>query len=98
MLKPIKDRIIVKPITDQFSQGGIIMVTDNNVLRRGEVLAHGPGRRAIRGSKTIPIGVKVGDIVFYNENIGQAVKNAGGDLLVMTSDDILAVVEPDSRE
>ena len=93
-IKPLHDRIVVKPIeAEELSAGGIV-IPDNakEKPQQGEVLAVGPGRRDDKGER-IPMDVKVGDVVIYGKFGGNEVKVDGEKYLLMRADDIYAVVE-----
>jgi co-chaperonin GroES (HSP10) len=85
MLRPIRDRVIVKPLKPEST---LILGDDQSGIVQGKVVAHGAGRRLESGIK--PMSVQVGDRILYPAACGQEI--AGSDLLVMTDDDILAVI------
>lgn len=93
-LDPIQDRIIVRRIgTTGMSAGGIALpasATENP--NQGEVLAVGPGKRAINGAYMTP-SIEAGDrVLFKQHTLAQTVEVDGEELLVMTEDDVLAVI------
>ena len=92
-LKPLYDRVVVKPIeAEQMSAGGIV-IPDNAKEKptKGEVLAVGAGKTFDNGS-TRSSGVKVGDKVLFGKYAGTEVKVDGQEILVVKEDDILAVL------
>ena len=94
-LKPLDDRIVVKPNeAEQTTASGLVIPdTAKEKPQQGEVLAVGPGRRAENTGELIPLDVKVGDTVVYSKYGGTEVTIDGDDLLILTSRDVLAVVE-----
>ncbi len=92
-LKPLYDRVVVKPIeADEVSAGGIL-IPDNAKEKptKGEVIAVGEGKALDNGSLRAP-KVKVGDKVIYGQYSGSAYKHEGTEYRIVREDDILAVV------
>ena len=93
-IKPLEDRIVVKPIdAEQTTASGLVIPdTAKEKPQEGEVLAVGPGRFDDEGEKRIPLDVKVGDTVLYSKYGGTEVKYSGEELLILSARDVLAVV------
>ena len=92
-LKPLYDRVVVKPIeADEVTAGGIV-IPDNAKEKptKGEVLAVGEGKPLDNGSLRAP-KVKVGDKVIYGQYSGSAYKLDGVEYKIVREDDILAIV------
>ena len=92
-LKPLGDRIVVKPQDEAESSlpsGLVIPDTAKEKPQLGEVLAVGPGE--YKDGERIPVDVSVGDVVFYSKYGGTEVKHNGDDLLVLSSRDVLAIL------
>ena len=92
-LKPLGDRIVVKPKDEAESltkSGLVIPDTAKEKPQLGEVLAVGPGE--FKDGERIPVDVKTGDIVFYSKYGGTEVKYEGEDYLILSSRDVLAVI------
>jgi len=87
-MKPIADRVIIKPATaDEKTKGGIIIPdTAKEKPQRGEVIAVGPGKDGNL------MTVQVGDSVLYGKYAGQEINHEGHDYLIMREDDILVVI------
>jgi chaperonin GroES len=87
-MKPINDRVVVKPApAEEKTKGGIIIPdTVQEKPQRGEVVAVGPGK----DGKALT--VKKGDIVLYGKYSGQELSYEGDDFLIMREDDILVVL------
>ncbi len=94
-IRPLGDRVLVKPLDDaDTSPGGIILPdTAKEKPMSGEVIAVGAGRLNDKGERE-PLEVKVGDQVLYGKYSGTEVpaKIDGNDYLIMRESDILAVV------
>ncbi len=92
-LKPLGDRIVVKPQDDQESttaSGLVIPDTAKEKPQLGEVLAVGPGE--FKDGERVPVDVNVGDVVFYSKYGGTEVKHNGEDYLILSSRDVLAIL------
>lgn len=94
MLKPLGDRIIVKPISEEEkSPGGIVLPeTAKEKPQEGEVIAVGPGKLMDNG-QVVPLEVKVGDRVIYSKYGGTEIKIDGEEYIILRSDDLLAIRE-----
>ena len=92
-VKPLADRVIVKPLeADEKSAGGII-IPDNakEKPQKGEIVAVGPGKASDTG-EIIAMSVKVGDSVLYGKYSGTEVTIDTEDYLIVRESDILAVI------
>ena len=68
-LEPIRGRIIVKRIKRNVTKGGLMLPDKREQTTvEGEVIAIGPGLRAMMSGEFIEPQIKVGDIVLYWEN------------------------------
>ncbi len=92
-LKPLYDRVVVKPIeAEDVSAGGIVIPdTAKEKSTKGEVIAIGGGKPLDNGSLRAPL-VKVGDKVIYGQYSGSSYKQDGIEYKVIKEDDILAVL------
>ncbi len=90
-LKPLGDRVLVKPLTEEeVTKGGIIVPdTVKEKPQRGEIIAVGPGRLDEEG-KHIAMEVKKGDKVLYAKYAGTEVKIDDDEYLILRESDILA--------
>ena len=93
MLKPLGDRVLVKPDAAEQKTASGLYIPDNakEKPQQGEVLAVGPGRRDDKGER-IPMDVKVGDKVLYSKYGGTEVHYEGEDYLIVGARDILAIL------
>ncbi|MGA0257643.1 MAG: co-chaperone GroES [Saprospiraceae bacterium] len=87
-MKPINDRVVVKPAeAETKTPGGIILPdTAKEKPQMGKVVAVGPGKD---GNK---MTVKKGDKVLYGKYAGQEMNYEGQDYLIMREDDILVIL------
>ncbi len=92
-LKPLADRVVVKPsAAEEKTKGGIIVPdTAKEKPVWGEVIATGPGKISDEG-KVIPLEVKVGDKVLYGKYSGTEVTIDGEEVLIMRESDIFAIM------
>ncbi len=93
-LKPLHDRVVVKPLeAEEKTAGGIIIPdTAKEKPMKGRVVAAGPGVRGEDG-KLQPLDVKKGDEILYGKWSGSEVKLNGDDLLIMKESDIMGIIE-----
>jgi chaperonin GroES len=92
-LKPLGDRIVVKPKDEdeaRTASGLVIPDTAKEKPQLGEVLAVGPGE--FRDGERVPMDVSVGDVVFYSKYGGTEVKYEGEEYLILSSRDVLAIL------
>jgi chaperonin GroES len=94
-LKPLDDRIVVRPneAETQTASGLVIPDTAKEKPQQGEVLAVGPGKRSDTTGEVIPVDLSVGDTVLYSKYGGTEVAVDGEDLLVLNGRDVLAIVQ-----
>lgn len=87
-MKPINDRVVVKPAPAEEKTSGGIIIPDNakEKPQRGTVVAVGPGKENHK------MTVKKGDTVLYGKYAGQEISHEGKDYLIMREDDILVIL------
>ncbi len=92
-LKPLADRVIVKPAqAEEKTKGGLyIPDTGKEKPQYGEVVAAGPGKVS-DGGQLVELQVKVGDKVLYGKYSGTEVQVEGEDYLIMRESDIFAIL------
>lgn len=90
---PLNDKIVVERLTaDDKTSGGIILPdTAKEKPKQGKVLAVGDGK-VLENGKRAAFQVKVNDRVLFTSYAGNEVTVDGKEYLIMTEDDILAVV------
>jgi len=94
MLKPLGERVLVRPSeAEEQTASGIVL--PDNVRKKpteGTVLALGSGR-VLDNGRRVPISLKEGDTVIYSKYAGSEVTIDGKDLILIDEDSILAVRE-----
>jgi chaperonin GroES len=90
-LKPLGDRLIVKPIEEEETTASGIVLPDTakEKPQKGKVVAAGDGAIQEDGSRR-PLDVAEGDEVLYSKYGGTEVNVEGDDLLVLRESDVLA--------
>jgi chaperonin GroES len=93
-LEPLNDKIVVKRLeAEEKTAGGIVLPdTAKEKPKQGRVLSLGNGKLLDNG-KRASFQVKEGDRVLFTSYAGNEVTIDGEEYLIMTEDDILAVVE-----
>jgi chaperonin GroES len=94
LLKPIEDRIVIKPTAaEEITKGGIVLPdTAKERPQEGEVIAVGPGKTLDTGVQ-VAMDVKVGEKVIYSKYGGTPVKIGNEEYVILRQDDVLAVIE-----
>ncbi len=94
-LKPLADRVIVKPLeAEEKTKGGIVLPdTAKEKPQEGKIVAVGKGK-VLENGQIQPLEVKVGDRVLYGKYSGNEITTKEGDeLLIMREEDILAILK-----
>jgi chaperonin GroES len=94
-LKPLGDRLLVKPVEEEETTASGIVLPDTakEKPQKGKVLAVGDGRWDEDGERRIPLDVAEGEEVLYSKYGGTDITVDGEDLLVLRESDVLAKVE-----
>ncbi len=92
-VRPLGDRVIVKPIDpSEVKKGGIIIPdTAKEKPQEGKVVALGTGKIDDNGKK-VDFTVKQGDKVLISKYGGTEIKVDGESYLIMREDDILGII------
>jgi len=92
-IKPLADRVVVKPHEEQEEKQGSIIIPDTAKEKpmQGTIVAVGPGKISDSGAK-IDMQVKVNDKVLYGKYSGTEVTVDGVEYLIMRESDIFAVL------
>ena len=97
-LKPVNDKIVVKPITkeEEVTEGGILLpdTVDSGKLMEGEVVAVGKGMYSANGT-LIPVVVNVGETILYNKHAQthEYKTTDGEELVIMSVNEVLSIVK-----
>jgi chaperonin GroES len=88
-IKPLGDRVLIKPMEAPEKVKGGIIIPDSAKERpqEGHVAAVGPGKEEEK------MAVTVGDKVIYSKYAGTEIKIDDQDYLLMRQDDILGIIE-----
>lgn len=94
MLKPIHDRILVKPLDPETITKSGIVIPDNAQEKpsKGTVVKTGNGR-VLDNGVVVALEVKENDVVLYSKHSGQQVKIDNTEYVVLKEEDILAIIE-----
>ena len=92
-LKPLADRVIVKPsVKEEVTKGGILLPdTAREKPQEGEVVAVGPGKLGDDGKRIEP-EIKKGDKVIFAKYAGTEWKQDDDEYLILRETDILAKI------
>jgi chaperonin GroES len=92
-ITPLNDKIVVQRLEAEDKTAGGIILPDNakEKPKQGKILSVGEGKVLENGSRA-SFQVKAGDKVLFTSYAGTEVTVDGKELLIMTEDDILAVV------
>src|ERR1700688_928810 len=93
-VKPLGDRILVEPIEEKETKKGGIIILDSAKEKTTEstVVALGTAKTDDNGKK-VPFEVKKGDRVLVSKYGGTEIKLDGKEYKILSSGDILAVLE-----
>lgn len=94
-IRPLGDRVIVKPLgNEETTASGIVLpdTVDKEKPEQGEVIAVGPGKR-LESGEIAPMSVKVGDKVVFRKYSPDEIKIDGEEVLVISENDIVGIVE-----
>ncbi|HCO38425.1 MAG: co-chaperone GroES [Aquificota bacterium] len=94
-LRPLYDKIVVKRFEEQeqrTASGIIIPDTAKEKPQIGEVIAVGEGK-LLQNGQQVPPKVKPGDKVVFNKYAGTEVELDGEKFLIMSEDEVLAIIE-----
>lgn len=88
-LKPLGDRIVVKPATqEEVTKSGIVLpdTVDKEKKEQGEVIAIGTGEKIVK------LGLKLGDVVLFGKYSGDEAKVDNVEYKILKDEDVLAVL------
>jgi chaperonin GroES len=91
---PLNDKILVKRLEAEEKTAGGILLPDaaKEKPRQGKVLSLGDGK-LLENGKRASFQVKEGDRVLFSSYAGNEVSVDGEEYLIMSEDDILAVID-----
>ena len=97
--RPLGDRVLVRRVEEEEkTRGGIIIPdTAKEKPQQGKVTAVGNGKSKDDG-KRIPLDVKAGDTILFGKYSGQEIKLDGEEYLIMREDEVLAIIEGETKK
>ena len=91
--RPLHDRVLVQPIKEEITKGGIIIPdTAKEKPLAGKVIAIGTGKY-LEDGKVRAMDVKVGDEVLFGKYAGTEIKLGQVDYLVLREEDIMGIMQ-----
>jgi len=92
-LKPLADRLVVKPLEQEEEKRGGIIIPDTAKEKpeKGEVIAIGPGKLLDNGQRAA-MEVKKGDKIIFQKYGGHEIKVDGQEIMILREEDVMAVV------
>jgi len=93
-VEPLGDKIVVKRLeSEEVTAGGIVLPDSaREKPQQGRVLSVGDGKLLKDGTRS-PHDIKEGDRVLFASYAGHEIKIDDNDLLIMSCDDIIAVLD-----
>ena len=93
-IRPLHDRVIVRRIEEKKTTASGLIIPDSSAEKpsKGEVVAAGKGKISAQGD-LIPLDVKVGDKIMFGQYSGAEITVDEETLLVMSEDEIVAIIE-----
>jgi chaperonin GroES len=93
-VRPLGDKILVKRLEAEAKTSGGIVLPDTAKEKptEGKVISVGDGKTLDSGEK-VAFQVKKGDRILFSSFAGTEIKVEGEEFLIMSEDDILAVIE-----
>jgi len=94
-VRPLGDKIIIKraEAQDKTEAGIFLPESAKDKPKEGKVIALGNGLLNKETGEYMPFTVKKGDRVLFNSYAGTEIKIDDEELLIMTEDDILGVID-----
>ncbi|MBF0196401.1 MAG: co-chaperone GroES [Planctomycetes bacterium] len=92
-LEPLGDKIVVERLEAQDKTSGGIYLPESakEKPKQGKVISVGPGKVLDSGERS-SMTVKEGELVLFTSYAGTEIKHDGKDLLIMSEDDVMAVL------
>jgi len=93
-IRPLNDKIVVKRLeAEEKTKGGIVLPeTAKEKPKEGRVISIGQGKMLDTGARA-SLTVKENDRVIFSSYAGTEVKVQGEEFLILSEDDVLAIVE-----
>jgi chaperonin GroES len=93
-ITPLGDKLLIKRLeAEEKTAGGIVLPESaKEKPKEGKVIARGAGKQLETGERGT-FQVEVGDRVIFSSYAGTEVKHEGEEYLLMSEDDVLAIVK-----
>ena len=92
-IKPLFDRILVKPTEAQTTTASGIILTGSAKEKPEYALVVAVGEGGLVDGKEIKMVVKPGDKVLYGKYAGNEIKMDGEEYVILRQNDVLAIIE-----
>jgi chaperonin GroES len=94
MIRPLHDRILAKRLAEQAKTAGGLYIPDTAKEKPLEALVISVGSgKILENGQIRPLSVKAGDQVLIGKYSGSEVKLEGEDHIILSEDDVLAILE-----
>ena len=91
-LRPLGDRVVLRQLeAEETTASGIVIPGAKEKPQEALVVAVGPGK--VVDGETVKVNIEVGDKVIYARYTGTEVKIGEDEYVIVSADDILAIVE-----
>lgn len=93
-IQPLSDHVLIEPLKqEEKTKSGILLpeTVEKEKPEQGKVIAVGPGKKTEDG-RTIPLGVKEGDVVLFTKYGPNEIKIDEKEYLIAREEDILAII------
>ncbi len=92
-LIPVGNRVLAQRLESEETLKGGIIIPDSAKKKQetAKVIAVGEGKKT--EGKTIPIPVKVGDLILMDKYSGQEITIDDEEYIIVKADDIIAIIE-----
>ena len=94
-ITPLGDRVVIKPLgVEEVSASGIIIpdTVKKEKAERGTIVAVGPGKWNEDGDERVPMTVKKGDEVLFEQTYRDPVEIDGVEYYIFSESSILAII------
>ena len=93
-IKPLNDKIVIKRLeAEEKTKGGIVLPdAAKEKPKEGRVVSVGEGKMLDNGQRAAPT-VKENDRVIFSSYAGTEIKLSGEEYLILSEDDVLAIVD-----
>jgi chaperonin GroES len=94
-VRPLNDKVLIERAkAEEKTKGGIILPDSSKEKpKEGKIVAVGRGRLNTETGEWLPFQVKKGDKILFKSYAGTDVKIDGKDYILMSEEEILAVIE-----